>query len=82
MVSSTFQTFCETYVLEIQTRHIGTLLPLKKNSLGNKKMKRMEWSKTWASGFFPHALLFSFIRNLYVLEPPTVAQKKDFILFK
>lgn len=45
-------------------------------------MKRMEWSKTWASGFFPHALLFSFFRNLYVLEPPTVAQKKDFILFK
>ena len=79
MVSSTF---CETQVLEIQTRHIGTLLPLKKNSLGNKKMERKEWSKTWASGFFPYALLFSFLLNLYVLEPPTVAQKKDFILFK
>ena len=45
-------------------------------------MERKEWSKTWASGFFPYALLFSFLLNLYVLEPPTVAQKKDFILFE
>ena len=60
MVSSTFHTFCETYVLEIQTRHIGTLLPLKKNSLGNKKMKRKEEVKREHQYFFPTHYSFPF----------------------
>ena len=76
-------TFCETQVFEIQTRDIGTLPALKKASLGNKKMKRKEQSKKWASGVFSQALFFSFLLNLYmyVLDQSHLQWHRRKILF-